>query len=148
MQSSSPQFTREFGISTIICPRLTRLWAQLVCRGEETGVLKRLPEEFDLLDRAALDILKTHFVANDRTMYDQVSGMALRLGKTEIACEQSAKLCTAVVEAQPGLLAVWAVWSGDGETSDQRAQRQGLAIVQFVRRGIGPIEDKTLATVD
>jgi hypothetical protein len=28
------------------------------------------------------------------------------------------------------------------------AQQQGAAIVEFVRRAIGPIEDKTLATAD
>lgn len=140
-------FTREFGISDMICPRLTRLWAQLVCRGKETGVLKRLPDRFDLLDRAALDILKTHFLANGRTKYDQVSGMALRLGQTEVACEQSSD-CTAVVEALPGLVAVWAVWSDKGESAEQMAQRQGPAIVEFVRRGIGPIEDNSLATAE
>jgi hypothetical protein len=140
------QYTGEYGISMTICPRLTRLWAQLMCRGEHTGVLQHLPERFDLLDRAKLDILKTHSVANGRTKYDRVSGMALRLGDTEIACEQSPDSCTAVVETQPGLLAVWTVWSSEGETAEHMAQRQGPAIVEFVRRGIGPIEDKTLAT--
>jgi hypothetical protein len=62
--------------------------------------------------------------------------------------EKPAKSRKEMVEAQPGLLAVWTVWSRDGETADQRAERQGLAIVEFVRRGIGPIEDKTLATAD
>jgi hypothetical protein len=54
----------------------------------------------------------------------------------------------AAVEALPGLLAVWTVWSTEGETAAQMAQRQGAAIVEFVRRAISPIEDKTLATAD
>jgi hypothetical protein len=44
--------------------------------------------------------------------------------------------------------ALWTVWSTEGETAAQMAQQRGAAIVEFARRAIGPIEDKTLATAD
>lgn len=138
----------QHGASKEICPPMTRTWAQMVCRGEHKGVLGRLPEKFDLLDRAKLDLLKHHYTVGGEQRFDQVEGMALRPGITETGCDKTSKFCTAVVETLPGLLAVWTVWSSEAETADQMAQRQGLAIVEFVRRGIGPIEDKTLATAD
>jgi hypothetical protein len=142
------QYTGEHAASVQICPRLTRLWAQLVCRGRHKGVLKNLPDKFDLLDRAKLDRLKNHWTVGGESEYDQARGMALQLGMTEIGCDRTSDFCTAVVEAEPGLLAVWTVWTNEGETAAHMAQRQGTAIVEFVRRAIGPVEDKTLATAD
>ena len=138
----------QHGASKEICPPMTRAWAQVVCRGRHKGVLGRLPEKFDLLDRAKLDLLKHHYTVGGEQKYDHVKDMALRPGITEIGCDKTSKFCTAVVETMPSLLAVWTVWDGDGETAAQMAERQGPAIVEFVRRGIGPIEDKTLATAD
>lgn len=142
------QYTGEHGASLQICPRLTRLWAQLVCRGQHKGVLKRLPAKFDLLDRARMDLLKRHITVGGKTEYDQVQRMSLRPGIAEIGCDKDSKFCTAAVATLPGLLAVWTVWSNEGETAVQMAERQGPAIVEFVRRAIGPIEDKTLAAAD
>ena len=138
----------QHGASKEICPPLTRTWAQVVCRGQQKGMLGRLPEKFDLLDRAKLDLLKHHYTVGGEQEYDHVTAMALRAGITEVGCDKTSKFCTAVVETLPGLLAVWTVWSGDGETAEQMAERQGLAIIEFVRRGIGPIEDESLATAD
>jgi hypothetical protein len=140
--------TGEFGVSMQICPRLTRLWAQLVCRGEQKGMLKRLPASFSLVDRAKLDVLKRRGVSGGGTQYDHVRDMQLRPGVTEIACDKDAKFCTAVVEPLPGLIAVWTVGSNERETAAQRAQDQGPAIIEFIRRAIGRTEDKTLATAD
>jgi hypothetical protein len=70
--------------------------------------------------------------------------MALQLGETEIGCAKKTEFCTAVVEALPGLLAVWTAGSDEHETVEQ----QGQAIVEFVRRAIGPTEDRTLVTTD
>jgi hypothetical protein len=140
--------TGEFGVSLQICPRLTRLWAQLVCRHEQKGMLKRLPESFSIVDRAKLDVLKTRWVNGGGTQYDQVKDMQLSSGNAEIACDSDGKICTAVVEPLQGLLAVWTVGNREGETALQGAERQGTAIVEFVKRAIGRTEDKTLATAD
>jgi hypothetical protein len=140
------QMRDAYGASMEICPRLTRLWAQVVCRGEHRGLLKRLPETFDLVDRAKMDILPHHFYAGAElvSQYDQIKHMALQPGVTEIGCTKETEFCTAVVEALPGLLAVWTAGSDERGTVEQ----QGQAIVEFVRRAIGPTEDRTLVTTD
>lgn len=138
----------QHGASAEICPPLTRLWAQVVCRGQQKGVLKRVPEKFDLLDRTKLDLLKSRYTVGGEQEYDHVSKMSLRPGVTEIGCDKDSKFCTAAVEAKPGLLAIWTVWSGEDQTAAEMADVQGAAIVQFVQRAIGPVEDKTLATTE
>jgi hypothetical protein len=133
-----------------MCPLLMRHWAQAVCRGEHRGLLRRLPEKFDLLDRASLDLLKDHWTVGKERKYDQVKNMAMRPGVTELGCDRDSRFCTAMVEVLPGLLAVWTVWGDEktGETAGTMADTQGAAIVQFVRRALGPAEDSTLVNAD
>jgi hypothetical protein len=117
----------QHGASREICQPLARTWAQVVCRGQQKGVLGRLPEKFDLLDRAKLDLLKHRYTVGGEQEYDHVKGMTMRPGITEVGCDKASKFCTAVVETSPGLLAVWTVWDddrGDGVT-DGRATRSG-----------------------
>jgi hypothetical protein len=140
--------TGEHGASLQICPRLTRLWAQLVCRGEKKGMLKELPESFSLLDRTKLDLLKTRYTVGRERKYDQIAHKALRPRITEMGCDKDSRFCTAAVEPLPGLLAVWTVWSGEHETAAQMAQREGQAIVEFVKRAVGRTEDRTFATAN
>ena len=144
------QYTGEQVASLGICPLLKRKWSQTLCRGQHQGLLGRLPEKFDLLDRGRLDLLKNAFTVGKERQYDQVKDMALRPGVTEIGCDKLSQFCTAVVEVLPGLLAVWTVWSKEktGSTAEQMADTQGTAIVQFVRRAIGPAEDPDLVNAD
>jgi hypothetical protein len=90
------QMRDQHGASMETCPPLTRLWAQVVCRGEQKRVLKRPPEKFDLLDRAKLDRLKSHYTAGGEQEYDHVKNMSLRVGITEIGCDKTSEFCTAV----------------------------------------------------
>jgi hypothetical protein len=126
-----------------ICPLLTRRWSEAVCRGKQTGLLSRLPSSFDLLDRNSPRLLNNYIAAGGERIYDRIKD-AVGLGMIGVGCARTS--CTAVVEASPGLLAVWFVWSDDrtGATAQQMADSQGPAIVQFVRRAIGPVEDLTL----
>jgi hypothetical protein len=144
------QYTGEHAASVGICPLLKRKWSETLCSGQHQGLLRRLPEKFDLLDRAKLDFLKSEFTVGRERVYDQVKDMALRPEVTEISCDRQSQFCTAIVEALPGLLAVWTVWNNDktGSTAEQMADTQGTAIVQFVRRAIGPTEDPTLVNAD
>lgn len=144
------QYTGEQLASLGICPLLKRKWSQTLCRGQHQGLLGRLPEKFDLLDRGRLDLLKSAFAVGKERQYDQVKDMALRPGVTEIGCDKLSQFCTATVEVLPGLLAVWTVWSNEktGSTAEQMADTQGTAIVQFVRRAIGPAEDPSLVNAD
>jgi hypothetical protein len=138
------QYAYEHLESTKICALLTRTWSQAVCRGEHRGLLRRMPEKFDLVDRAKLDLLRNHIE------YDQVRNMAIQPGVTEIGCDRDSRFCTAMVEALPGLLAVWTVWSDEttGATAESVAATQGASIVQFVRRALGPVEDLSLVDAD
>jgi hypothetical protein len=142
--------TDELVPSIDICPLLKRAWSQSVCRWEHRGLLRRLPEKFDLLDRARLDLLKNAWTVGKERKYDQVKDMAMQPGVTEIGCDRESRFCTAVVPIVPGLLAVWTVWGDDktGSTAEQMALTQGAAIAEFVRRALGPTEDPTLVNTD
>jgi hypothetical protein len=144
------EYTGEWSGSTGICPRLKRVWSQVLCRGEQRGLLRRLPEQFDLLDRGKLDLLKNHWTVGREREFDQVKDKALQLGVSQIGCDQHSPYCTAIAEVMPDLLAVWTVWDDEktGSTAKQMALTQGAAIVQFVRRGLGPAEDPTLMNLD
>jgi len=124
-------YTGEHVASVGICPRLTRRWSQALCRGEHKGLLRRLPERFDLFDPSKLDLRTKHIIKADQV------GMI---------CDGDGKACKAAIEVQPGLVAVWWVWSNRQSrvTAQQMADTQGPAIVQFVRRAIGEVEDPTL----
>jgi hypothetical protein len=144
------QYTAEQAASLGICPLLRRKWSQTLCRGQHRGLLRRLPEKFDLVDRCSLDLLKSALTVGGERTYDQIKVNAIHPGATEIGCDRQSRYCTATVEVLPGLLAVWTVWSDDksGSTATQMADTQGAAIAQFVRRAIGPVEDPTLASAD
>ncbi len=140
------QYAGDYLGSSNICPLLARKWSQSLCLGTHDGLLRRLPERFELLDRNKLDLLQYHWTVGKERQYDQVKDMALRAGATEVGCDKQSNFCTAVVEVLPGLLAIWTVWSDDttGVPARAMADTQGTAIVQFVRRALGPVEDPTL----
>jgi hypothetical protein len=144
------QYTGESAASIAICQYLQRIWSQVMCRGQQRGLLKRMPEQFDLLDRAKLDLLKNYWTVGGERQFDQVNDKALTLGATDIGCDRHSLYCTAVVEVLPGLLAIWTM-ERDKKTNDtieQTAFTQGAAIVQFVQRSLGPVEDPTLVDAD
>ena len=140
------QYAGENPSSRNICALLTRKWSQSLCVGAYDGLLRRLPKRLELLDRNKLDLLQYNWTVGKERQYDQVKDMALRPSVTEIGCDRQSQFCTAVVDVLPGLLAVWTVWSDGktGETAQAMADAQGAAIVQFVRRALGPVEDPTL----
>ncbi|MBR0869864.1 hypothetical protein JQ633_05815 [Bradyrhizobium tropiciagri] len=144
------QYTGEMLASTAICPLLKRTWSQTICQGPRRGLLRRLPEQFDLLDEGRLDLLKDYWTVGRERMLDQIGGKTPPLGVTKIGCDQHSPFCTAIVEVLPNLLAVWTISSEEksGSKTEQIADAQGAAIVQFVRRGLGPREDKSLVDLD
>lgn len=124
-----------------ICPLLTRQWSKAVCRGQTKGILGRLPQSINLRDRT---LGKKTTSGVEQAADRRNDGM--RPVAAEVHCDVDAKSCDARIEALPGLLAVWTVWNDErtGTTASEMADRQGLAIVEFVRRAIGPVEDATL----
>lgn len=141
------QYTGERLDAPKICAFLTRRWSRLLCRGTHAGLLRRLPERFELLDGTKLELLQNHYTVGRERQYDQVKDMAFESGITEIGCDMESKFCTAAVNVLPGVLAVWTVWPDEQRavTARAMADTQGAAIVQFVRRGLATVEDPTLA---
>lgn len=140
------QYTGEHVASRNICPLLSRKWSQALCTGQHRGILARLPEKFDLMDRSKLHLLQNTWTVGKERRCDQIKDFVLRPGVTDIGCDKASRFCTALVEVLPGLVAVWTVWSDDktGAPAEQMAHSQGAAIVQFVRRALSPVEDATL----
>lgn len=130
-----------------VCTLLKRKWSRAVCLTKHGSLLRRLPDRFVLLDRNKVALLQNHWTVGKERQFDQVQGLALEPGRTEIGCDKQTKFCTAAVEVLPGLLAVWTVWSDEktGMTARTMAESQGIAIVQLVGRGLGKDEDPTLA---
>jgi hypothetical protein len=130
-----------------VCALLKRKWSRAVCLTEQGGLLRRLPERFELLDRRKLDLLEHHWTVGKERQFDQVNGLALEPGITEIGCDKQTIFCTAAVEVLPGLLAIWTVWREEktGTSARDMAESQGAAIVQLISRGLGRDEDPTLA---
>lgn len=142
------QYYGERTASAGICPLLVRAWAGTLCRGQHKGALQKLPLDFELYDRAKLDLLKNTFTVGKERAYDQVKNFALNLKQTEIGCDQRSRFCKAAVQVHPGLVAVWTVWTSEDNkvTASDMAARQGAAIVQFVTRAIGTTEDVSYAS--
>jgi len=141
------QTTGEHLDSLKICPLLSRKWSQALCTGKEGGLLARLPNKFDLMDSDELSLLSNHWTVGKERRHDQIKDLPRQPGQTEIGCDKASSFCTAIVEVMPRLVAVWTVWSDEktGSTAEQVARSQGTAIVQFVRRALGPVEDTSLA---
>ena len=124
-----------------ICPLLTRQWSKAVCSGQITGVLGRLPPSIRLRDGT----VRAEITSGAEQAADRRNDR-IRPVSAEVHCDVGAKFCNARIEALPGLLAEWTVWNDErtGTTASEMADRQGLAVVEFVRRAIGPVEDATL----
>jgi len=142
------QYQYSYPAGSSICPLLSREWLRLTCTGKGHGLLKRLPDEFELLDRAKLEILQSRYTVGRERQYDHVKAMALRPGVTEMICDRQSQYCTAAVEVLPGLLAIWMMVWLDGKSGATLAESQGAALLQLVGRGLGPTEDLTLADAD
>ncbi|WP_022722691.1 hypothetical protein [Rhodopseudomonas sp. B29] len=124
-----------------ICSLLTRQWSKAVCSGQTKGILGRLPSSIRLRDGT---LREEATPAAEQAADRRKDG--IRPVAAEIHCDVDAKFCDARIEALPGLLAEWTVWKDErtGTTASEMADRQGIAIVEFVRRAIGPVEDATL----
>jgi hypothetical protein len=123
-----------------ICPRLTRKWAQLMCRGERVGVLQDLPAQFDLVDRRHMARFQTVVMPGGERRSDQIARMELASGRPDLVCGGNAGACTAAVALSDTVAAVWTVSATEGETAEQIGRRQGAAILTFVRNAIGERE--------
>ena len=64
----------ESAASLEICARLTRVWAQRVCRNERPGTTKNIPYDgFDIVPRSSILVLKNIGFAWGGTAYEQLT---------------------------------------------------------------------------
>lgn len=138
--------TGEHLDSLKICALLSRKWSQALCTGQQGGLLSSLPRLFDLADADKLASLYS-WINNQGRQRKQIEDLDPSIGQAEIICGKPPEVCMAIVEVMPRLAAVWAVWGDEntGSTAEQVARMRGAAIVQFVRRALGPVEDTSLA---
>lgn len=132
--------------STAICALLQRAWAQQVCVGSRPGLLKYLPEKFNLIGVESIANLSHWHVSGGGNVLDRVDQMNLRMNIPEAVCGDQPTLCTAALLATPTLLAVWSVWSSSQPSGSAlaMAKSQGAAISQFIRHGLGADENYDL----
>jgi hypothetical protein len=133
-----------------ICSMLTREWARSVCDNPWAVVQQSLPNWFELVD-----LSRVRFVSPEpRVPRCARNGAPLRPfptrpGEAVLLCEQeiygrhSYQSFVAVVRIHGNLGVAWSVSDGgeSGENAEARAAREGKAIIEFVRLGIGVDED-------
>lgn len=132
-----------------ICPRLTRKWSKSVCDNPWAPLTKAMPRNrFYLADDRKLDVFRRHWTVGNESMYDQILSMNLVEGQVSKSCDKKSSpgpsttiFCTAAMPLNRNLIAVWTVWDGKDETSDEQAEREGKAIRSFVVNAIGQTEN-------
>ena len=140
IQISSERYGYVDKQGAAVCPRLTRVWARLVCRGEPPGKLGDLPKSFQLFDRAYLNQLRQHFTVGRESRFEQVTPVGLQEGATKLGCDKATRFCTAALALSSNVVAVWGVEATPTETAAEMARRHGAAICVFARDSIGEIE--------
>lgn len=134
----------ESAASLEICARLTRVWAQRVCRNERPGTTKNIPYDgFDIVPRSSIFVLKNIGFAWGGTAYEQLTKILKidhSLHEANITCDAK-QYCHGAISVSPEVVAFWFVSSGKAHDEALKlARRQGRAIVAMVTEGLGPIE--------
>ncbi|MBY0284752.1 MAG: hypothetical protein K2W81_12420 [Sphingomonas sp.] len=142
----------ELGQSARICPRLKRRWAISICGDSYSPIYQALPHEFELVEFGKFEKYKHHFFAavRGKTRYDQVSALRFRDNVSSVSCfsydvsgHRPGQTCLAGRLVGNRLVALWEAWERkDGhEKMQERADREGRMIAEFVEKGLGGDED-------
>ena len=129
---------------------LTREWARSVCDNPWAVVQQSLPNQFELVD-----LSRVRFVSPEPRIPRCASNGApmrpfpTRPGESVLFCEEeiygghSGQTFVALVRIHGNLGVAWSVSDGgkSGENAEARIVREGKAIIEFVRFGIGENED-------
>lgn len=143
----------NLGVSQMICPQLTRRWSQAVCSNPWSAVRQALPGSgFTIIDLRALKTGHGNKILNCKQNSDPPKTVNLQPEEALLMCEASvvtysgistSKFFVSAVSINQDLGAVWTV-SEDSrslESAQSEAEREGKAIVAFVRHGLGPEEN-------
>lgn len=133
-----------------VCSLLTREWARSVCDDPWAATRQALPaDRFRLVDLRRLRIEDFPGVANcrddqkSRRPLPQKEGQAVMVCAAMVFGGRDYQFHTAVVRIDKDLGALWTVWryGRSGETAEAMTEREGRAIVSFVKNGLVESED-------
>ncbi len=132
-----------------VCSLVTREWARSVCDNPWAAIQQALPaNRFMLVDMRRLQIGDPRGPAQCIDDGKQRQPLPQRPGEARIVCEAKVyggdkdKFYNAVVRIDGDLGALWMVWryGQSGETAEAMTEREGKAIIAFVKYGLGPRE--------
>lgn len=132
-----------------LCPLLTRQWARSVCNDSPYSIRHVLPRNrFKLVDLRRLRLDDPRGPANclrDRTRakLPSASKLAVLLCPALVFGGDEDEFHVAVIRIDGNLGALRTVWRNDptGETAEEMAIREGMAITLFVEAALGDRED-------
>lgn len=131
------------------CSLLTREWARSVCYNPWSPIRQALPENrFTLIDlkKWTTNSSQGPRCANHDKPPQQLpieTMSTILLCSAEVAGGDEDEFHIAVVRINGDLGAIWTVWrfGPNGETAEAMSEREGKAIVSFVRYALGPVEN-------
>lgn len=142
----------ELRQSSQICPRLKRRWSISICSDAYSPIYQALPRAFELVELGKFEKYKYRFFAaiRSKTTYDQVAALTFRNNASSVSClayDESdhgvGQTCLAGRLVGKRLVAIWEAWERkDGhEKMQEKANREGRMIAEFVGKGLGGDED-------
>ena len=141
----------DFDTSQIrVCPLLTRDWARSVCDNPWAAIQQALPvNRFRLVDLRSLQIDDPRRPGQCFNNGKPHKPLPQSAGEAVMVCESSDyegnknRFHSAVVRIDGDLGALWTVWQYEknDETAEAMTEREGKAIVAFVRNALGESED-------
>jgi hypothetical protein len=132
-----------------VCPLLTHKWARSICDNPWAAIQQALPNNrFRLVDLSRLQVGDPRGPADCRDDGKQSRPLPQRAGEALIVCTamvyggQDDQFHHAVVRIDGDLGALWTVWryGQNGETAEAMTEREGKAIVAFVKYALGQSE--------
>lgn len=129
-----------------VCPLLTREWARSVCDNPWAAIQQALPaNRFRLVDLRRLQLGDPQSPGRCRENGEARRPFPQSPGTTVMVCEAmvwggaDGEYYLAAVRIDGDLGALWTVWrhGQNGETAEAMAEREGKAIISFVKHGVG-----------
>ena len=133
-----------------ICPLLSREWALSICDNPWAAIQQALPaDRFRLVDLSRLQIDDPRGPAQCRDDGTPRRPLPEKPGETSVVCTamvyggRDDQFHRAVVKIDGDLGALWMVWQygQNDETAEAMTEREGKAIVAFVRYALGQREN-------
>lgn len=128
------------------CEKLSRLWSKSICNDPWAALRFAMPYSgFYFVDDRHFEVFDNFYTVAGGKRSDQLRAMVLSTGQVSISCDQefnaTTKFCTAAIQLQNHLTAVWSVWDKPTETAEDQSKREGQAIAAFLTHSISQSEN-------